>query len=255
MAFLDYKVIDRVNLLTVQNLPRVICVVLHDDDHQALMVVCTDEWVPVIYNGHQPSVCKILGYAVKAMKVICQQYKVDYAKCSKPVAGKVAQQHDEWSCGHKMIGVLSYLLDHGLGLELKDLANLKVPGPTLDTDALAKICSNSNLECDGKLKYEAFVKVERTGTGHEKMKNATPPSKKHSNEPLPDKPQQTDSQKATTSQPKTCSPPSPKKQIEDNDASLKKEKTDFQTESKKASKLQTTSQPNCNTSTPAKQEE
>lgn len=117
----------------------------HSENHQAFMLVRKGELKPVIFDGHRDE--SLLPPARQAFAYIAQCYAGPSADVSiEPIWGLAPKQYDRWSCGHRIILSLKYLLQSPELFSAVDgrystpLDEIKVPDKALSLLELERLC-------------------------------------------------------------------------------------------------------------------
>ena len=151
-----------------------------------MMLVRKGEWIPVLFDGLRTE--ELRSKAIPVLKHLASHYDVNDLPQKGVMWGSVPHQSDSWSCGHRMVVVLRYLLDLGIepgedGSYQQQLDLLEIPDHVVGAESLSQHCpTEERASSRMRVKTETMIKVKAECS---KMKReCAVPIKKQPHEPL-----------------------------------------------------------------------
>lgn len=86
---------------------------------------------------------------------------MNVGRIQKVVHGRVPEQRDGWSCGHRNVLILKFLLKLMKEQKLNSMVDLEVPEHVVSEDAIQSLCSHGAVDCPQKMIKSEPAKVER----------------------------------------------------------------------------------------------
>ena len=158
------------DIAIASNFPR------YDESHQALLLMRTSDMQPVLFDGLQKKELLDAAMAVSVHLFEHLDLMMDLKDLTHadPVFGRCPKQYDNWSCGHRLILILKYIMEKCP--DTVPLSEITVHDRDVNNKTIALLCGNVT-EVKDEPVMAGFRSVKREVQTNSKNKSH-PPAKR-----------------------------------------------------------------------------
>lgn len=136
----------------------------HDKDHQALMLLRVGDGQACIFDGLHSAA--LLDPALAAYTCLADVMQIPQDSRKPPDFAACPKQYDSWSCGHRILLHMKFILESDAILQ-DPLGAVTIPDKATRNSVISKLCKDKTAtKLETSLSHLKFVKKEKTSTSH-----------------------------------------------------------------------------------------